>query len=153
MLFSQNRDQMRQFFTDAWRKRQTGQVMEPLETMIADVIELHPEYQPLLADPDRAVAADYRPEHGQTNPFLHLGMHIALREQLGTDRPAGVRAVYQTLCRHDDPHAAEHRMLDVLGETLWEASRSGTAPDEARYLQRLRRLIPSGTTLRGQRTP
>ncbi len=31
-------------------------------------------------------------------------------------------------------------MIDVLAETLWEAQRAGSAPDENRYLEALRRL-------------
>ena len=32
-------------------------------------------------------------------------------------------------------------MMDALAETLWEAQRSGQAPDEARYLDRVRRRL------------
>jgi hypothetical protein len=31
-------------------------------------------------------------------------------------------------------------MIEPLAETLWEAQRSGQAPDELAYLERLRRL-------------
>jgi hypothetical protein len=31
-------------------------------------------------------------------------------------------------------------MIDCLAETLWEAQAANLAPDEARYLERLRRL-------------
>ena len=86
------------------------------------------------------MSRDYTPEMGQTNPFLHMGMHIAIREQLGGDRPAGILAVHQRLCRRLDSHAAEHLMMECLGETLWEAQRGGGEPDERVYLERLRRL-------------
>lgn len=42
--------------------------------------------------------------------------------------------------RLDDAHAAEHRMIECLAEALWEAQRAGTPPDEAAYVERLRRL-------------
>ena len=86
------------------------------------------------------MSRDYTPEMGQTNPFLHMGMHIAIREQLGGDRPAGILVVYQRLCRRLDSHAAEHLMMECLGETLWEAQRGGGEPDERVYLERLRQL-------------
>jgi hypothetical protein len=31
-------------------------------------------------------------------------------------------------------------MIEVLAEALWEAQRAGAAPDEQRYLERLRLL-------------
>jgi hypothetical protein len=35
----------------------------------------------VLEDPDRYQDKDYRPEMGDTNPFLHMGAHIAVKEQ------------------------------------------------------------------------
>ena len=141
MLFGNDREQMRRYFCDVWRKKNTGQALEPLEGIIADVIALHPEYQRLLADPDSAVQRDFTPEDGEPNPFLHMGMHIAIQEQLTTNRPAGILDIYQSLCRRfADAHTAEHQMMECLGEILWEAQRNGTAPDEALYLQKLKRL-------------
>ena len=70
-----------------------------------------------------------------------MGLHLAIREQVGTRRPAGIEAVHARLSRTlGDAHEAEHRMIEVLAETLWEAQRAGSAPDEAGYLERLRRL-------------
>ena len=75
------------------------------------------------------------------NPFLHMGLHLALREQLGTNRPAGIALVHQRLMQRGvEAHAAEHRMMGVLGETLWQAQRAGRAPDERQYLEALQRL-------------
>lgn len=144
MLYGDDRDGIRRRFVEAWRKEQAGLPQEPLEQLIARVIHLHPEYQALLADPDRSLAADYSPERGETNPFLHMGMHITIQEQLAVDRPAGIQALYRRLCRRfNDPHDTEHRMMEVLGECLWEAQRSGIPPDEGQYLGRLRRLLKS----------
>lgn len=93
------------------------------------------------ATPRRFWNGDYTPEMGQTNPFLHMGMHIAIQEQLGSNRPDGIRDVYRQICRRSgDAHAAEHLMMECLGETLWEAQRTGMEPDERVYLERLRRL-------------
>ena len=99
--------------------------MTALETIIADVIRLHPEYHGLLADGGRSLDKDWLPECSETNPFLHMGMHIAIREHLSIDRPAGIKAAHgQLLARTgDDAHTAEHHMLECLGEILWRAQR------------------------------
>jgi len=124
-------------YLDAWRKYTANQPLEPLQAQLAAVIAEHREYIPLL----ESLAADYTPEGGRENPFLHMGLHLALREQVATNRPAGIAQIHQALSRRlGDPHAAEHTMLEALAETLWESQRSGQAPDEQRYLERLRTL-------------
>ena len=142
-MFGNDRDSMRRFYQETWRKAASGTPLEPMEQLVAGVIADHPEYQPLLAPDNEAVLArDYLPEDGQTNPFLHMGLHIALREQLAADRPAGIRAQIERLSHHlGDRLEAEHRLMEPLGETLWEAQRNGTPPDEATYLERVRRLV------------
>jgi hypothetical protein len=105
------------------------------------VIGEHPEYVPGLEGGEAAVRADFTPEGGGENPFLHMGLHLAIREQVATDRPRGISALHAQLSqRAGSAHEAEHRMIEPLAETLWEAQRNGTAPDEAAYLERLRRL-------------
>ena len=138
---TQSRDQLRAVYIDAWRKRRAGLPMEPLEMQVADVIELHPEYHASLAAGGEVVDRDYTPEGGQSNPFLHMGLHLAVRDQLATDRPPGIRRAFEDVVRRmGDSHEAEHRMIDCLAETLWEAQRSGLPPDEQTYLERVRRL-------------
>lgn len=141
MLFAgSSRDALRRRYVEAWKRQRAGLPLEPLDAAIADVIALHPEYHALLEGED-ALTREFTVEQGQLNPWLHLGLHIGLREQLATGRPAGIVAVHAALARRlGDAHEAEHRMLEVLGETLWEAQRAGVAPDERRYLERLRRL-------------
>jgi hypothetical protein len=137
----QSREQLRQMYLESWRKYSSRQPLEPLEAQLAAVIAEHPEYIPLLDAGQQALNADFTPERGETNPFLHMGLHLALREQVATDRPAGIALIHQALCRRlADAHAAEHAMLEVLAETLWESQRSARAPDEQHYLERLRRL-------------
>ena len=115
--------------------------MEPLEAQIADLIELHPEYQAALEDPDRVLDRDYAPEGGQSNPFLHMGLHLAIREQVGTDRPSGIRQAYVDIARRlGSEHDAEHQMIELLAQAMWEAQRNGLPPDETRYLEQIRRL-------------
>ena len=141
MLFGQSRDELRRFYLHSWQKHQQGQPLEPLENIVAQVIAMHPEYQPILADEEQSLGREFGPEQGQSNPFLHMGMHLALHEQLSTDRPTGIRAVHSALrLRLGDVHEAEHLMMECLGQALWEAQRSGQMPDEQAYLACLRRL-------------
>ena len=138
-MFEQlSREQMRQMYVDVWQKHAQGLPLEPLERQIAEVIAAHPEYHKELSIEETTIK-DYTPDGGHENPFLHMGLHIAVREQCSTNRPEGIKAVFDTLTRLlGDRHAAEHAILDCLAETLWEAQRSGQAPDEALYLRRIR---------------
>ena len=141
-MLSADRDALRQQYVDAWRKYRAGEPVSELEAAIGHVVGEHPEYQPLLEDSDRALSADWTPEDGSTNPFLHMGLHLALREQVATDRPPGVRAVHEALTRRCGDHLeAEHRMMEPLAEALWNAQRSDGEPDEQAYLDALQRLL------------
>jgi hypothetical protein len=139
MIFGQDRQELRKMYADAWQKHLAGQPMSPLEIQIAAVIAEHPEYLDAVTATD--LDRDYAPEGGQTNPFLHMGLHLGIREQVATDRPAGIAKIHAKLAARDgDPHGAEHRMIECLAETLWEAQSANRPPDEALYLERLRRL-------------
>ncbi|MGB0712456.1 MAG: DUF1841 family protein [Gammaproteobacteria bacterium] len=141
MIFSNDRDTLRAQYLNAWNKAGAGEALSPLEQQIASVVSEHPEYHPMLENRDRALGADYQPEGGETNPFLHMGMHLALREQLSTDRPTGFRSLYQAISgKLGDAHEAEHRIMECLGEALWRAQRNGTPPNEQDYLECLRAL-------------
>ena len=127
-------------YAEAWRKHREALPVEPVEDQIIRVVELHPEYAAVLEAGDDALERDYTPEQGRTNPFLHMGLHLAIREQVATDRPAGIAEVHRTLVqRFGDLHAAEHAMIECLGEALWQAQRVRSArPDEPAYLEALR---------------
>ena len=138
MIFGQDRNELRRMYQAAWRKFCNKEMLSPLEAQIAQVVEQHPEYHDSVAgDLDR----EFTVEAGETNPFLHMGLHLGIRDQVATDRPPGIASIFNDLAaRAGDPHAAEHRMIDCLAETLWEAQRDNSAPDEQAYLERLRRL-------------
>jgi hypothetical protein len=135
-LGSADRDQLRRAYADAWRKHLAAMPLTPLEAMLADVIELHPEYQGLLRDAAAAVAFEPTMQGGG-NPFLHLALHMAVREQVSVDRPPGVRELRRRLeARSGDLHGAEHALMEALLDTLWEAQRTGGAADETQYMKR-----------------
>lgn len=138
-MFNPSRDQVRHFFIDSWRKQRAREVLTPMESTAAAIIELHPEYHALLADPD-AREREFTPEDGVINPFLHLSLHLAIEEQLSIDQPAGLRAAFDAACaRRGDRHAALHDALECLGETLFNAQRSGSQPDGAAYVRCLQK--------------
>ncbi len=139
-MYNPTRDQARQFFIDAWRKHRSREVLTPLEHIAADVISLHPEYQPLLEDAESALGRDFPPEMGQTNPFMHLSLHLAIEEQLVVDQPPGIRAAFeQQLARLSDRHAALHQLLECLGEIMWRSQREHRPPEGDAYLECIRR--------------
>jgi len=138
-IHGESRSDTRQTFFEVWTKMQEDRPLTTLETTIADVIRMHPEYHALLDQGIEVLDKDWLPEGGETNPFLHMGMHIAIREQLSIDRPPGIRAAYETLLgKTRDVMQAEHLMLECLGETLWRAQRENRMPDEQLYLRLLK---------------
>ena len=140
-MFVQDREAARRFFQQAWRKRCAGLPLEPLEMMVAEVVAGHPEYHALIESGDTALGTDFTPEGGQTNPFLHMGMHIAIQEQISTDRPPGIAAAYRRLLSQiGDAHDLDHRVMECLGEALWQAQRNNALPDEQAYLECVRRI-------------
>lgn len=141
MFYTQERDKMRQFYADVWRKARENESMDAMETRVARVIEMHPEYQAMLIN-QQHLGNEYHPELGQTNPFLHMGLHLGLQEQVALDRPAGIQLIYQTLgAKLKDVHATEHAMIDCLAESLWLSQRDNVLPDETAYLACLNQLI------------
>ncbi len=140
-MFNPSKDQVRDFFCDAWRKYQHKEILSPLETMAADLILQHPEYHADLQAAD-AKERDYSVESGRSNPFLHLSMHLAIQEQVSVDQPPGIRPAYTRLCQSQSAHAAEHVIMEALGQVIWEAQRLGTPFDNDHYLD----LILRNTT-------
>jgi hypothetical protein len=139
-MFNPSREQARRFFFDAWHRYRDGAALSGLEQVALEVILDHPEYHALLEAPERNLDRDFSPEAGAMNPFLHLSLHLAVREQLAIDHPRGLRSEHERLTRElGSAHQAAHAALECLGEALWQAQRLGTAPDEQVYLECLRR--------------
>lgn len=139
-MFNPSRDQVRQFFFDVWAKYRAGQPLAGAEQPALEAVLAHPEYHALLDQPERHKERDYLPESGETNPFLHLSMHLAIAEQVSVDQPPGIRARYQALLqRYGNAMDAQHDVMDCLGEMVWQAQRDQTAYDPAAYLRCLDR--------------
>ena len=134
MLFNPSRDEARLFLFETWRKRKARELLSPLEDLTAQLIEKHPEYHDVLESPDRYQDKDYLPEQGETNPFLHLMMHLSIEEQISIDQPPGIRAHFVRLTRQfESEHDAQHHMMECLSEMIWQAQRNRTQPDALIY--------------------
>jgi hypothetical protein len=140
-MFVENRDDARRYFIEVRQKYKDKQPLEPLEQLILDVILAHPEYHGVLDPGGKSFNEDYSPEAGNLNPFLHMSMHIAIKEQIQTDRPAGIRELCTALLEKvNDLHEMEHQAMNCLGESLWLAQRNNSLPDEIAYLENIRAL-------------
>ena len=140
-IFNPTREEVRRFFCDTWKKKIHNQILTPMETIASDWMVQHPEYHATLADPEGAIAHDYTPERGETNPFLHLSMHLSISEQISIDQPPGIKAVAEKLTQKlGSEHEAQHAMMECLGQAMWEAQREGQPLSPEKYLEALQRL-------------
>ena len=134
-MYNPTREQVRDMFFATWRKYQAGQPLEGIEMLALEAILLHPEYHGVLSQPERFREKDYTDE---TNPFLHMSLHLALAEQLSIDQPPGISNAVGKLLLKKERHDALHDAIECLAETIWRAQREGRPPDATAYLECLR---------------
>lgn len=141
-LYKPTKDQARQFFFDAWAKFKQQAPLTDLEKIALDVIQMHPEYHTVLDSPERYMHQQYFPEMGETNPFLHMSLHLSVIEQVTINQPVGISAVYDKLrMKYGDVHIAQHDLLACLAETIWQSQRNNTPLDSTHYLQLLKQKV------------
>ena len=142
MLFSNDRNEVREMYYQVWEKHNAKQALTPMEHIICAVIQEHPEYHKFLKNKSKHKQKDFSPEAGQTNPFLHMGLHIAIREQLATNRPFGIKGVYTELMeKHHSNSTVEHLMMEHLMDCLMNAQKTQPPPNELHYINQLRQLL------------
>ncbi|QIV95994.1 uncharacterized protein DUF1841 [Allofrancisella inopinata] len=141
MIFSQDRNQLRKLFIDSWQKFQAREPLTAIEEQISRIIELHPEYHNQINMDN--IDKDYSPEMGQINPFLHIGLHLAIIEQIQTNRPAGIASIYtKLLAKYNfDEHKVQHIMIDYLAEEMWKSQKYNALPEDKVYLDKLNQLL------------
>ena len=131
-MFNPSRDEVRDMFFGSWRKYRAGEPLVGIESLAVDIILLHPEYHELLSMPAQYRDKDYTDE---SNPFLHMSLHLAFEEQLSIDQPPGIARLFNELLSiKGDRHGALHEALECLAETVWRAQRDGAPPDALAYL-------------------
>jgi len=139
-MFNPSQYDVRRFFCETFRKSKAREILTPLEAIAADWINQHPEYHEELNDAETALHATYSVDAGQSNPFLHLSMHLTIAEQISVDQPAGVRPSFQRLAKkYNSEHEAHHQIMECLGEMIWTSQRTGLPPDGAAYVEALRK--------------
>ncbi len=141
-LFNPSRDEVRDFFFNTWAKFKQSNPLTDLEKIAISVIQMHPEYHPILDKPEQYKQRSYFPEQGETNPFLHMSLHLSILEQISINQPPGITDIYASLKnKHQAEHPAQHDVLDCLGETIWHAQQNKAGLDAAYYLELLNNKI------------
>jgi hypothetical protein len=139
-MFNPSQHDVRRFFCETFRKMRANEILTPLEAIARDWIVQHPEYESALEHVESALDADYSVERGESNPFLHISMHLSIAEQISIDQPPGIRAAFVALAqRLGSEHEAHHQMMECLGEMIWASQRSGLPPDGEAYIDCVRR--------------
>ncbi len=143
MVFGSSPQDTRPLFFSSWKKYLQKHPLTPLEQQLVAVMLDHPEYHAYLEQSASAVAFSSGLggiEHD--NPFLHMGLHLALRDQVTLNRPTGIASIYNTLLeQHPSSHHVEHIMIEALAACLWESNRSQRIPDDVAYLNACKELI------------
>lgn len=143
-MFTPSRDDARRFFFNTWHNHKIGIQLTDLERTALAILIMHPEYHQILDQPDRYLTYEWTAEDGQGNPFLHLGLHLALEEQRSIDQPPGIRQIYgQLAAQMNDEHLAQHACIEALAETIWHAQRNNVPLNNETYLEKLRSQIKS----------
>ena len=134
-----DRKSLRRIFYNAWQKNQANVTLTPLEQHIVALIHQHPEYHELMDNPAIGLDENYRSDN---NPFLHLSLHISLNEQIQTDRPKGIKALYQQIIMiSPDEHHAQHLIMEVMAELIWSAQQKNQLGNDEEYLEQIRSLL------------
>ena len=145
-LFKPSRDEVREFFFDAWAKFKAQKPLTDLEKIGLGVMHMHPEYHAILDTPAQFKHQEYFPEFGETNPFLHMSLHLSILEQISINQPIGIADIYEKLkLKHQNEHSFEHKaqhdILECLAETIWQSQRNNTALDANNYVQLLQEKV------------
>lgn len=137
-MYTHQREAYRQTFYDAWQKYLKQLPLNPVEAQLVEIILIHPEYHSLLNNVQACQTQEFALEE---NPFMHMSLHVALREQIRSNRPLGITSIHQALnAQHNDPHQLEHQMMTCLAQVLWESQQSGNPPVETDYLRKLKQI-------------
>ena len=109
--------------------------MEAIETLASQWIAEHPEYHADFSNVDAALRQVYSNAQGQSNPFLHLSMHLSISEQCSIDQPRGIRQAVELLThKRNSLHDAHHETMECLGKMLKESQSAKRPPDGDAYI-------------------
>ncbi len=140
MLIQPSQADVRRFFCGVYAKARTSAPLDPMETLVSQWIDEHPEYHATLSDLDAALRNMAQVDPNAENPFLHLSMHLSISEQCSIDQPRGIRQAVELLTHKlNSLHEAHHRTMDCLGRMVHESQRAGRMPDGGAYIDCVQR--------------
>lgn len=135
-MFNPTQLEVREFFFNSYNKGINNQILTDLEKISYSLILEHQEYHHILQNPNKYLDYQWYPESGETNPFLHLSMHLTVIEQLSIDQPQGISSLFEQMCKvTEDKHKVYHELIDCLGEMLWQSQKNNTTPDATIYFE------------------
>ncbi|MFN8771326.1 MAG: DUF1841 family protein [Neisseriaceae bacterium] len=145
-MFNPSQADVRNFFFTVYEKHKAQANLEDLERIALSVILEHPEYDKYLSNREKYINHQWLPEHGETNPFLHLSMHMSIIEQLSINQPFGITDLYKELCKKFGSELnAQHEMMDCLAEMLWQAQKNNLLPDLHTYLECIKNKLSNNS--------
>jgi hypothetical protein len=140
MLIQPSQADVRRFFCGVYAKARSSATLEPMEMLVSQWIDEHPEFHAELSDVDAALARMHEADPARENPFLHLSMHLSISEQCSIDQPRGIRQAVELLSHKlNSLHEAHHRTMECLGRMVFESQRSGRMPDGGVYIDCVQR--------------
>lgn len=141
-MFDINTYDVRKFFANVWKNR-FNKNLDLMEKRALNIILAYPQYHYYLENIEKYLNYDFTPEKSQTNPFLHLSLHLSIQEQVSIDQPLGIREIHLKLCNKYNNNwvEAENKMMDYLVEMIWEAQKNNTPFNENLYIESLKLLI------------
>lgn len=103
------------------------------EALAIRIIEAHPEFHLELKDEEPVIGKTYGAD--ETNPFLHLSLHLTVHEQVSADMPPGMSTLFKrlTVTCHSE-HAAEHVLSECINNAIARASKDKAPLDPQQYL-------------------
>ncbi|POZ61203.1 DUF1841 family protein [Chromobacterium alticapitis] len=131
--------EVRLFLCDVWEKYCQKQEMSKLERMTASIIAEHPEFHTDIDKQAPALQADFTPEGGRINPYLHLSLHLAIEEQLQMDFPPGIANLHRRLtAKCGSEHESVHQIMDCFVDIMLRAERDKASMNPEAYIQAIR---------------
>lgn len=119
----------RQHFYHAWQKHLRGYALSEFEHRIVEVLLNYPEYT-------KALSPDSIDVDNGENPYLILGAHMEVKDQLRLDRPRGIKKLVDSSSKGGA--FVESLMVELMVYTLKSAYINKTPPSYEQYLRELR---------------
>ena len=125
-----------------WEIAKTGDLssLSPEDKKLAEIMREHEEYHNQFEIADVLSEHEYDPDK-ETNPFLHVTMHVIAETQLENRDPIEVYQFYNAMRKKKaSHHDAVHLIGVVLTPLMWKTLQEQRAFDVEEYRSRLKKL-------------